>query len=56
MGASEDLAASTAGTINAVMWTAASFSIVFVALRIYVRVFVKRVFGADDAILLIATV
>ena len=53
---SEDLTASTADTVNAVVWTAASFSVVFMALRLYVRFFLKRAFGLDDAIVLIATV
>lgn len=53
---SEDLTASTADTVKAVVWITASFSVVFVALRIYVRVILKKAFGIDDAMVLIATV
>jgi hypothetical protein len=56
MASTENLSGSTVGTLNAVVWTAASIAVVIVALRLYVRLFLKRFFGADDVAVTIATV
>lgn len=56
MATTLNLADSTIGTLNAVVWTAASFAVVVVATRVYVRVCLKHVFGVDDVVVIIAMV
>lgn len=54
---SEDyLQASRAPLLQGVMWTMAIVPLVFVLMRLYVRAVLKRVFGWDDFIIIIATV
>jgi hypothetical protein len=47
---------SRAPTIQGVMWTMAIVPLVFVLMRLYVRVALRRVFGWDDFIIIIALV
>jgi len=47
---------SRAPTVQGVMWTMAIVPLVFVSLRLYVRVALRRVFGWDDLIIVIAIV
>lgn len=47
---------SRAPTVQGVMWTMAIFPLVIVLMRLYVRVTLRRVFGWDDFIIIIATV
>jgi hypothetical protein len=47
---------SRAPTVQGVMWTMAIVPLVFVLMRLYVRVAVRRVFGWDDFIIIIALV
>ncbi|KAI9931517.1 hypothetical protein ASPWEDRAFT_25609 [Aspergillus wentii DTO 134E9] len=51
----EYLAQSQQTTLKAVMWIVSLIPLVVVCLRLYVRVFMKRVFGWDDFIVVIAT-
>ncbi|KAJ5579055.1 hypothetical protein N7450_007922 [Penicillium hetheringtonii] len=48
------LAESRSSTVQGVMWTMALVPLVFVGMRLYVRVLLKRVFGWDDFIIIIA--
>lgn len=48
--------ASRAPLLQGVMWTMAIVPLVFVLMRLYVRVVMKRVFGWDDYIIIVATV
>ncbi|KAJ5763941.1 hypothetical protein N7533_002622 [Penicillium manginii] len=48
------LAESRSSTVQGVMWVMAIVPLVFVCMRLYVRVFLKRVFGWDDFIIIIA--
>jgi hypothetical protein len=48
--------ASRAPLLQGVMWTMAIVPLVFVLMRLYVRVVMKRVFGWDDFIIIVATV
>jgi hypothetical protein len=50
------LAESRSSTVQGVMWVMAIVPLVFVCMRLYVRVFLKRVFGWDDFIIIIAVV
>lgn len=50
------LRASRAPLLQGVMWTMAIVPLMFVPMRLYVRVVLKRVFGWDDLIIVIATV
>ncbi|KAF3401588.1 hypothetical protein F1880_010034 [Penicillium rolfsii] len=47
--------ASRAPLLQGVMWTMAIVPAVFVLMRLYVRVMMKRVFGWDDFIIIVAT-
>ncbi|KAJ5875695.1 uncharacterized protein N7473_013042 [Penicillium subrubescens] len=47
--------ASRAPLLQGVMWTMAIVPLVFVLMRLYVRVVMKRVFGWDDFIIIVAT-
>lgn len=47
---------SRAPTVQGVMWTMAIVPLVFVLMRLYVRVVLRRVFGWDDFIIIIAVV
>jgi len=50
------LAESRSSTVQGVMWTMALVPLAFVGMRLYVRVLLKRVFGWDDFIIIIAIV
>ncbi|KAI5921714.1 hypothetical protein F4810DRAFT_677465 [Camillea tinctor] len=50
----EYLAESTSPTVHAVMWLSAGLALIFVSLRTYVRLYLKRVFGYDDALAIVA--
>lgn len=45
-----------APVLRAVMWVMSIVPLLVVLMRLYVRVFLKRVFGWDDFIIIIATV
>lgn len=45
-----------APVLRAVMWVMSIVPLIVVLMRLYVRVFLKRVFGWDDFIIIIATV
>jgi hypothetical protein len=48
--------ASRAPLLQGVMWTMTIVPLVFVLMRLYVRVVMKLVFGWDDFIIIVATV
>ncbi|KAL4881372.1 hypothetical protein BJY04DRAFT_227804 [Aspergillus karnatakaensis] len=50
----EFLAESQVATVKAVMWLMSGVPAIFVALRLYVRLHLKRVFGWDDLIVVLA--
>ncbi|KAL3470531.1 hypothetical protein BJX99DRAFT_251135 [Aspergillus californicus] len=50
----EFLAQSQGPTVKAVMWLMTGFSVFFLGLRLYVRLQLKRVFGWDDLIAVVA--
>ena len=50
------LAESRSSTVQGVMWTMGLVPLVFVGMRLYVRVLLKRVFGWDDFIIIITIV
>lgn len=50
------LAESRSSTVQGVMWVMAIVPLAFVCMRLYVRVCLKRVFGWDDFIIIIAIV
>ncbi|KAK5110423.1 hypothetical protein LTR62_005774 [Meristemomyces frigidus] len=50
------LAESTVGTVRTVMWAAVAIATVFVILRLWVRIKVRKAFGLDDGIVAAATV
>ncbi|KAK3303502.1 uncharacterized protein B0T15DRAFT_496052 [Chaetomium strumarium] len=52
----EYLAQSLAPTIRAVMWVSIAIPLVFVILRCYVRLVIRKVFGLDDALLVISLI
>jgi hypothetical protein len=52
----EFLAESQGPTVKAVMWLMSGLAAVFVMLRLYVRLHLKRVFGWDDLIAVVAVV
>jgi hypothetical protein len=47
---------SQAPTVKGVMWTMSMVPLVFVLMRLYVRVYMRRVFGWDDGIAIAAIV
>lgn len=47
---------SRAPILQGVMWTVAIVPLMFVAMRLYVRIYLRRVFGWDDFIIIIAIV
>lgn len=47
---------SRAPLVQGVMWTMSIVPLFFVCVRLYVRVYLKRVFGWDDFIIIIAIV
>lgn len=54
---SEDfLAESTAGVIRGIFWASAVIPCIFVVLRTYVRLRLKRTFGLDDMVAIVAVV
>ncbi|KAK4235414.1 hypothetical protein C8A03DRAFT_36728 [Achaetomium macrosporum] len=52
----EYLAQSLAPTIRGVMWVSITIPLVFVLLRCYVRLAIRKVFGLDDALLVISMI
>lgn len=47
---------SQASTVQGVMWTMSMVPLAFVLMRLYVRVYMRRVFGWDDGIAIAAIV
>lgn len=47
---------SRAPTVKGVMWVMATVSLIFVLMRLYVRFYLRRVFGWDDGIAIAAIV
>lgn len=52
----EYLAESRAGVVRGVVWTSAVLPLIFVSLRCYVRIGLRKTFGLDDAFAIMATV
>ncbi|KAJ5907896.1 hypothetical protein N7495_000578 [Penicillium taxi] len=50
-----DAQESRAQTVKAAMWVMTAVSIIFVSLRLYVRLFLRHLFGWDDFIIIVAT-
>lgn len=49
-------AADRGPTARGILWSATAVSLVFVMLRCYVRLWARRIFGADDALVLASMV
>ena len=52
----EYLARDDSGKLIAVMWTATIVPLIFVCMRVYARVFIRKTFGWDDGIAIAALV
>lgn len=50
------LSETRAPTVKGVMWIMSIVPLIFVGMRLYVRIYIRRVFGWDDGIAIVAIV